>query len=78
MSELKPCFCGRPIDDVLIYDYDAGQGCKYAYVAGNCCGEWMIEFRTDYHPLNSEECKQLAIAAWNNAPRATDRDVVIE
>ena len=67
MTKLAPCPCGRPIDDVIITD--AGQGGKYAYVAGNCCGEWEIEFRTNYNRLSSQECKKLGIEAWNNAPR---------
>jgi hypothetical protein len=68
LSGLLSCPCGRPIDDIFIAD--AGQGGKWAWVSGNCCGEWSIEFRTQYNALDSEECKKLAIAAWNEAPRA--------
>jgi len=54
---------------------DAGQGAKYANAAGNCCGEWMIEFRTNYEPFHSDKCMELAIAAWNNAPRAANAEL---
>jgi hypothetical protein len=68
-EELKPCPCGRPTDALIITD--AGQGGKYAMVAGNCCGEWMIEFRANYLNINSPECMALALAAWNDSPRST-------
>lgn len=29
----------------------------------------MIEFRTNYHALDSAECMALAVKAWNEAPR---------
>jgi hypothetical protein len=66
-DSLAHCPCGRPIEELNITD--AGQGGKWAWVAGNCCGEWSIEFRTGYHALDSEECKRLAREAWNAAPR---------
>jgi hypothetical protein len=67
MNDIKSCSCGRLPDSLIITDN--GQGTKYANVAGNCCGEWMIEFRANYNDLNSEKCMQLAASAWNNAPR---------
>jgi len=67
-EELKPCHCGRPLDNLTIID--SGQGGKYANVCGDCCGEWMIEFRTQYNGLTTPECMSLAIKAWNEAPRA--------
>ena len=67
MSELKKCPCGKtPIE---LWITDAGQGGKWANVEGGCCGEWMIEFRTQYNDLKSGECMKLAIEAWNDAPR---------
>ena len=66
-KNLMPCPCGRPIDKLFISD--SGQGQKYANVSGNCCGEWMIEFRTNYLDFDSIDCMDLAIKAWNNAPR---------
>lgn len=65
---LKSCPCGSPIDALIISD--AGQGGKWAWVSGNCCGKWSIEFRTEYNSLESYECMELAIKAWNAAPRA--------
>jgi hypothetical protein len=50
---------------------NAGQGYKYALAVPNCCGEWMIEFRTVAYDLESEATKSAAIEAWNQAPRAT-------
>ena len=72
MSKLKPCPCGQIPDSLNIYD--ANQSGKYAFVQGNCCGEWLIEFRTDYEPLDSEKCMESAIQAWND----TSRGVAIE
>ena len=66
--KLAKCACGKNPTDVSIYD--ATQGGKWANVQGNCCGEWMIEFRTNYLALDSDECKELAIAAWNDADRS--------
>lgn len=66
MNELKMCPCGMVPSQIDIF---AGQGSKWAYAAGNCCNEWHIEFRTQYHDLESDECMRLAINAWNNTPR---------
>lgn len=68
MVELARCPCGEIPDSLgIISDQDRP---KWANVTGNCCSEWEIEFRANYCPTDSEECMQLAIAAWNNAPRA--------
>lgn len=64
---LKKCPCGYFPRELIIND--AGQGGKYAFVSGDCCDEWLTEFRSDYKDLNSQECMDLAIKAWNNAPR---------
>ena len=66
-SYLLACPCGKVPNDVFVVE---GDSCKRAYVAGICCGEWHIEFRTNYEDLKSEKCKKLAIKAWNEAPRA--------
>lgn len=65
---IKPCPCGKT--PKKLYIHDTGQGGKWANVNGDCCGEWEIEFRTGYHSYDSDECMALAIAAWNEAPRA--------
>lgn len=66
-ATLAICPCGRVPKSLHISD--AGQGGKYALVYPGCCGEWTIEFRTAHHNLLSKETMDLAIAAWNAAPR---------
>lgn len=67
-DELKPCPCGKTPNRLGISD--GNQGGKYHFVAGDCCAEWMIEFRANYKPIESDECMALAVAAWNASPRA--------
>lgn len=71
-KKLAICPCGKTPDALCITDN--GQGMKWANVTGNCCGEWGVEFRTNYTPLDSDECMALAIDAWNDAPRASTWD----
>ena len=66
----KLCPCGKRPNKLHITD--AGQGSKWANVMGDCCREWMIEFRTSYYALDSDECIKLAIEAWNEAPRENE------
>ncbi len=65
MTELKPCPCGRTPTKLSIVSDNA----KWFRCAGNCCGEWEIEFRSNYSFPKSKEAKKLAIEAWNDAPR---------
>ena len=67
---LAACPCGNVPTELGITD--ANQGSKWAFVTGDCCGEWTIEFRTNYAALDSDECKGLAVEAWNTAPRAAN------
>ena len=67
---LAACPCGQTPTDVHIMD--GGQGGKWAFVMPNCCDEWSIEFRTNYAAIHTDECKRLAIEAWNAAPRAAN------
>ena len=69
MSALKQCPCGQIPEKLAIV---GGHTEKYAYVVGECCGEWHIEFRTDYQPRGSSELHNLAEAAWNGAPRGAE------
>jgi len=71
MMKLKQCPCGQLPSSVIIQD---GNTCKWAWVGGNCCGDWFTEFRTNYHGLETPECKKLAEAAWNNAGRTEVND----
>ena len=61
---LRQCPCGETPDAIGVQD--AGQGGKYALAAPNCCGEWLIEFRTNYEA--GETLRALAEKAWNEAP----------
>ncbi len=65
--KVLPCPCGKTPNKLCLTD--AGQGMKWAWASCDICGEWSIEFRTRYHPLDSKECMDLAIADWNDAPR---------
>lgn len=68
---MKQCPCGKYPEKLDIFPSNTS---KWAYVAGSCCNEWMIEFRTKYLPHDSPECMALAIAEWN----ATQRDERID
>lgn len=68
MSELKPCPCGKIPTSLSIVD--SGQGTKWGNAFGSCCNEWSIEFRTYYNDINTDECMQLAVEAWNETTRA--------
>lgn len=65
-KKLKPCPCGCIPAELNIVQN--GQGVKWASIYPSCCGEWSIEFRTQYKALDSEECMVLATKAWNKAP----------
>jgi len=67
LNDLLSCPCGQIPSSLYISE---GQCSKWAYVSGNCCNEWNIEFRTQYLALDSEECMKLAIEEWNDATRA--------
>lgn len=66
MTKLAKCPCGQTPIDLGISE---GYITKYADVYGNCCGEWRIEFYTEYSATGSDRCMELAIEAWNNANR---------
>lgn len=63
---LKKCPCGKYPDELVI---EAGNCCKWSFVYGNCCGSWLVEFRSDCKDLDSEEIYGLAVDAWNYNPR---------
>ncbi|MCK5607388.1 hypothetical protein KAR91_36225 [Candidatus Pacearchaeota archaeon] len=64
---IKPCPCGATPKHLCIAE---GSTCKWAFVSGECCGEWQVEFRTEYRDLASDEVTALALKAWNETPRA--------
>jgi len=71
---MKKCGCGKTPTE--LYITDAGQGGKWAMVSGVCCGEWMVEFKTQYNGLRSDECMALAIESWDDAPRPTHDELI--
>jgi len=73
MIMLKICPCGKTPDVLSITD--ANQGGKWACVSCDKCGEWTIEFRTQY--CIGEELVRLATEAWNEAPRHENLAVLI-
>jgi len=66
MQELKKCPCGSVPKSLQINAQDRD---KWAFVSGDCCGEWSIEYRNNYARVPSEESMERARVAWNNAPR---------
>ena len=68
---LRQCPCGETPDCISVQD--AGQGGKYMLAVPSCCGEWMIEFRTNYEA--GETLRALAEKAWNEAPRGKWREL---
>ena len=71
---LKQCPCGNTPKHLCITD--GCQGGKYNYATGSCCGEWIVEFRANYKAVDSDEGMALAVAAWNESPRATPQAAV--
>lgn len=66
MQDLKKCPCGNAPKSLQINAQDRD---KWAFVSGDCCGEWSIEYRNNYARVPSEESMERARVAWNNAPR---------
>lgn len=66
---LLQCPCGEHPAELIVMD--SGQGGKWAFVYGDCCGDWHVEFRADYHDPESDECMLLARDAWNAARRGS-------
>ena len=74
-EELAPCPCGQ-IPEKLIVD-DSGHA-RCALVAGYCCGEWAIGFRTNRSKFDSEENIRRARVAWNAAPRGNGNELLVD
>lgn len=66
MSLLAKCPCGKTPTKISVQE---GFNPKYAWATPDCCGEWSVEFRTEYLHLDRPEIQPLADAAWNEAPR---------
>ena len=67
---LKPCPCGQTPKQLFITQ---GDSLKYAYVSSYCCGKWRIMFETNYYAFGSVFLMNLAIQAWNDAPRGCSK-----
>ena len=67
MIDLKPCPCGKVPERLLI---TGAERSRWREVDGDCCGHWMLEFRSDYLADDDPELMERAIEAWNSAPRA--------
>ena len=65
-GHLLSCPCGETPGRLIIHDGDC---CKWAYCCGDCCGDWFIEFRTNYLDAGSDEIYARAVDAWNATPR---------
>lgn len=65
-ADLKPCPCGKIPKNICIYG-DAVQS-KYAFAMGDCCNEWLIEFRNNY-ATDPEDIMLNAVFGWNATPR---------
>ncbi len=60
--KLKPCPCGQTPETLIV---TPSQSLKYAFVSGDCCNEWHVEFRTDYLDPDDTAYSELAAQAWN-------------
>jgi hypothetical protein len=62
---LRQCPCGKTPESLIIVDSHSPD--RYDYVGGDCCGEWLVEFKNDYK--DGEELDKLMVKAWNNQER---------
>lgn len=63
---LRPCPCGKTPANLCVME---GHTHSYAFVSGDCCGDWLVDFRIRFSAPGSEERMTLATEAWNRAPR---------
>ena len=64
-TALKECPCGETPQRLYIEVGDCG---NRLWTRGTCCGDWSVEFRSDYQP-HVKEIMAHAVEAWNAAPR---------
>ena len=67
---LKKCPCGKTPEALDIETCDGNMNPKWAFVTGDCCGMWSVEYRNQYADIGSDEAMLKAVAAWNDAPRS--------
>lgn len=63
---IKRCPCGEVPIDLAVNE---GSTRTYAFASCNVCAEWAVEFRTVRHDPHSKESYEVAVQAWNAAPR---------
>lgn len=68
-DELFHCPCGKIPSKLHI---EQGVSSKYSFASGDCCGDWMVEFRTGYHNKDSRLMERAA-KAWNEAQRKGEK-----
>lgn len=69
MAELKICPCGKIPTALLI---EEGSTTRWGYAYGDCCSDWMIEFRSvNNNPISKDSYDQ-AVEYWNDMPRAKE------
>ena len=62
---LELCPCGQRPDLLII---EMQERAKWGRAFGDCCSEWMIEFRNGY-TAEPKVSQVRAAAAWNDMPR---------
>lgn len=62
---LKPCPCGQTPTTLQLFGAPPQ---KYTMAAGDCCNEWIIEFRSQYE-RDDAKLQDLAAKAWNAMQR---------
>ncbi len=65
-EQLQICSCGKIPNSLIIAE---GVSYNWALVMGDCCNEWLVEFRTEGHDLDSAKCMLLAVDEWNRVLR---------
>lgn len=61
------CPCGETPAELFVR---LPKGSKQGIVAGNCCGDWLLEFKAGY-PKDDADLLERGKMAWNNQPRGT-------
>lgn len=64
--ELAKCPCGCTPSAIVVVSEDQS---KWSYACGDCCGDWHIEFRSNYFKSDDARLQILANEAWNNTTR---------
>jgi len=78
VNNLLPCPCGATPERLFPATVERSKWAQVYGVGNGCCGEWHVEFRTNYSTHEDPEFKLLANDAWNAAPRSnTELDAAL-